>query len=368
MGIGAHVNRPCPCGSGKKLKKCCIDKVKILSPEETKRVVQQARPQSCVAPVEALGPCKQHAIDSHLIQRARLARFAQNGEVLQISTDFTAAHAGTPTVIAARPINVSRATVFSGFCAEHDSEIFKPIEQESLVPTKHQAGLLAYRSIAARYHSALHLDGIIPFIEDQLEPKFGEVKFTAESLPKLGYAMTRIRHFRESIQDWTRYKKRWDQILLQRDESDFEALVVRFEEELGVATSVVFAPECDAQGTRLLDMTQRLPALPMMHLSIIPDPAGTVAVLVWHRQDIASERFVSSLEAADRDVLGSVLIRIAYEYSSPVMGVQWWVSLPSEVGQDLISRRHKLPEERSSKCLVDDPLLPKSRVQPCRRL
>ena len=79
-------NEPCPCGSGKKYKKCCLDK-----PEEQRyaeavsnsinNIKNEARIKNCLHPNH--DECSEKIVKAHAIQNNRiLNRIAEQGMVI----------------------------------------------------------------------------------------------------------------------------------------------------------------------------------------------------------------------------------------------------------------------------------------------
>jgi hypothetical protein len=73
-------NDPCPCNSGKKAKRCCLNKIKFLAnlpPNVRERVVANALLQRI------------HAPDLKMVERAREAARQGNGRTIQEILDET---------------------------------------------------------------------------------------------------------------------------------------------------------------------------------------------------------------------------------------------------------------------------------------
>jgi len=111
-------NQPCLCGSGKKYKKCCIDKTYedkymeafIVSNQNLKR---ESRIKQCLHPNS--DECSPNIINAHAIQNNRiLIKLAVDGCV--ISTDGLSHMIFQDAQSKGRRI----ATTFTGFCAYHD--------------------------------------------------------------------------------------------------------------------------------------------------------------------------------------------------------------------------------------------------------
>ena len=121
-------NDLCPCGSGKKYKKCCIkkeDNASFSNPinflANYKTVRNEARIKQCLYPDSK--SCSERIIGAHSIQNNKiLKRISSNGIVYM------------PCPKAYNPFAVmtkwgrNEASVFTGFCGHHDKIVFQPIE------------------------------------------------------------------------------------------------------------------------------------------------------------------------------------------------------------------------------------------------
>ena len=78
-------NAPCPCGSGKKYKKCCLNKSKIQFPAEAafdaqKSLKKDGQIKQCLHPNK--DECTDKIVKAHAIQNNRiLTKIAENGWV-----------------------------------------------------------------------------------------------------------------------------------------------------------------------------------------------------------------------------------------------------------------------------------------------
>ncbi|MFC6647051.1 hypothetical protein ACFQBQ_16010 [Granulicella cerasi] len=109
----------------------------------------------CLAPGDE---CKSHAINSHSIQNAKvLDLLSRNGHVKMIKYEMKK----DDFIIAFQDIGRNQASTFGGFCSDHDTEIFKPIDLQQIDEANtEQLFLLAYRSVAKEVHSSMQAASI----------------------------------------------------------------------------------------------------------------------------------------------------------------------------------------------------------------
>lgn len=143
-------NESCPCGSGKKYKKCCLDKsdeqrlaeAVLRSSENLKN---EAHIKQCLHPNK--DECDEKIIKAHAIQNNRiLNKISENGMIISMD--------GVQHLIFQTAETKGRkiATVFTGFCKYHDKILFQEIEDKPFTCTSKQLFLLTYRTMAWHYH------------------------------------------------------------------------------------------------------------------------------------------------------------------------------------------------------------------------
>ena len=97
--------------------------------------------------------CSQQVIRAHSIQNGQaIELLAEDDHVIAIQPHYSA----TAPELQFRPIGRSEASTFPGFCNQHETEIFRPLDIKPLDTTdKEQLFLLAYRSISRELHAIM---------------------------------------------------------------------------------------------------------------------------------------------------------------------------------------------------------------------
>src|SRR5690348_1650773 len=97
--------------------------------------------------------CNQPAIRAHSIQnRQTIALLEQDNHVLAWQPRFS--QAGPD--VALRRIGRNDASTFAGFCNQHDTELFRPLDTKPLdAADREQLFLLAYRGITCELHAIM---------------------------------------------------------------------------------------------------------------------------------------------------------------------------------------------------------------------
>lgn len=115
--------------------------------------------------------CTEDAISSHSIQRALLKTISDTtNHIYQFSVKAELTFDGEIEVIVEK-IGVNKASVFSGYCSEHDTNLFLPIESQPLEEHNiEQSFLLLLRSLNREYFASkkayfLFRDTIAPIVQ-----------------------------------------------------------------------------------------------------------------------------------------------------------------------------------------------------------
>ena len=96
--------------------------------------------------------CKATAIRAHSIQNSQvLDLLARDGHVKGLTRRIDKDNG---PIISFDDVGQNQATVFEGFCSEHDSDIFKAIDRNPFCLTEHLF-LVAYRAVARELHAQM---------------------------------------------------------------------------------------------------------------------------------------------------------------------------------------------------------------------
>ncbi len=142
-----RMNDTCWCRSGRKHKKCHWRRehsvpLKLHEADEIKRSLLFPRGARCQFH-GAAGACMSPAIKSHLVGKsAALRPIAEDEHVYSVAASVSLLH---KELLALR--GTSRASVFPGFCAEHDRSLFSHVDNPTGPLDARAATLLSYRAV-----------------------------------------------------------------------------------------------------------------------------------------------------------------------------------------------------------------------------
>lgn len=285
-------NEPCPCGSGKKYKKCCLDK-----PEEQRyaeavsnsinNIKNEARIKNCLHPNH--DECSEKIVKAHAIQNNRiLNRIAEQGMV--ITMDGTEHLVFQSSDIKGRKI----ATTFTGFCSYHDKALFQEIEDKDFLGTDKQVFLLTYRTMAWHYHKKL--------VQINAEC----IKY--EKMLNQGYDMSRTNDYIEFLtalklgfNDNAIEKEKIDKALLCEQYDKIHSWCWEIDYEVNFAVSMMHELEHDILGKRINDL-EKDTDIKKIYLNIFPSKGKSFCIWSWlHDNDCVYKPFAEQFSALSVD-------------------------------------------------------------------
>lgn len=274
MGYKIGRNDPCPCGSGKKYKKCCMGKADnpVFSditnlPLIHKEMRKTARLKECLYPDHS--HCSEKIIGAHSIQNNKiLAKISDNGKVYMPAVK--------PEVSFALQKEYGRkeASVFTGFCGYHDKTVFQPIEDCDFTGSEEQIFLYIYRAFALEYHKKQEAV--------RMEQQFFSNKPSIINMP--GYMIDGKTGFAMAVDDFREEKAVFDDALIHNDYGVLTSLVWTFNGFSNVAATGGEAPSLDFESKRIQNLLN--PHIPARHIyySVFPESGKTYAIIAWLKQ------------------------------------------------------------------------------------
>lgn len=263
-------NDPCPCGSGKKYKKCCLgkeDDYDFANPanilESYKKVRKESHIKQCLYPDHT--KCTEKIISAHSIQNNKiLKKISDNGQVYmpcpKVNNPFE-----IQTIYGRK-----EASVFTGFCGYHDKTIFQPIEDKDFTGTNEQIFLYIYRAFAIEFHKKQESMEIEKKIYSKLPSLINDNNFVSP-----------FNAVKLAIEDFKVEKEIFDQALLGNNYDVLTSFVWEFPHFSNFAGSGYEAPITDLTGKILQDLTDENSRAAHIFYSVFPENNSTYAIIAW---------------------------------------------------------------------------------------
>lgn len=273
-------NDPCPCGSGEKFKKCCLDNIDKPDNEHFigaenffgnfKNLKKDSQIKQCLYPDKT--SCSEKIIKAHSIQNNKiLKKISSNGKVYmpRPKTD-------NPFAMITE-YGRKEASVFTGFCGHHDKTLFQPIEDRDFIGSKEQIFLYTYRAFAVEYHNKQEVNKMGQLIYKN-KPSLLKT-LTADENPYSGFNL--------ALQDFEPVKKCFDSALLNKDYNILTSIVWEFDKEIKFAGTGFQAPTKDLNGNTLQDLGDKDNLVKHMFISIFPENGKSYCIISWLKDNDA---------------------------------------------------------------------------------
>jgi len=305
--------------------------------------------------LESTGKCERGIVRAHLIQEALLREFAVKGHVLQ----FNLFNQCTPKEGFRnwpQPVGVDRVSTFTGFCAFHDHQVFRPIEEGPFTPTPEALFLYAYRAFCASLYTCQY--------------RFEMVKATyaavQASQPNEGNQLKRdIATNDLNLRELIPIKEEWDRHLTARAFASFDHLVLSCPKTPDIVGAMFFAPPKNFQH-RVAQWSKGRRTLDWVAFSVIPRKGGGGLVIISAKKGNQVWRdFTDSLITypPEKRTMAVVNYILCYFGEQLILSPTWWDKLSNESQEAVVNAWSASYYPRYLKGLCDwGPFTPLSQV------
>lgn len=273
-----------------------------------------------------------HIIGAHSIQKSgQLKAILEDGHVTHIDPRIGSI-VKNEGALSATTVSWNKVSTFNGFCQKHDNELFEPIDNSPLKPTKEQVILYAYRCLCREYFvkkNALSLtekcikDGSIP--RKMLEPF------------NIG--------FKHGFTSLTFHKGKFDNSISTKRYDDIVFVCYESKSKWQTQFSGVLYPDFDFLGGKLQNIGNLNATLNLLTFFTAPTKDGWAFVFAWHKSsDVTCQRLLSSLSVIVEN--GALLEDAIFRFSlscceNHAFRTSWWIKL-SEMQKKVILKRAEL--------------------------
>jgi hypothetical protein len=273
-------------------------------------------PRCCY--LQGLSPCSGGIVHAHAIQQAQIRPYSKNGQVYS-PNPLGDRNEG---VTEFRLSGVNRVTTFRGFCAKHDSEVFRPIEVTPFAGTAEQLFLYHYRALCKDYHIRL---ASLNFF-DQTISDFEKAG--------LGNQLKDIRFFREmtllDLKEIPLGKSRLDLALQGGNFGDLSGFWMRGAGIPGLLLNTNLFPLRDFLG-RPFPRRTSIALNNWVSLTITIENGLPLVIIAGQKNSPLLGQLLDSLTQIPRNRLAATLTCYALACSeTPVIIPRWWENLTSE--------------------------------------
>lgn len=231
--------------------------------------------------------CGSPAIRSHTLSKSTyLQHIAEGDHVLSWSMGWWTTD--PEDFFQLKPIGINEASTFPGFCADHDSALFRPLDFVPFQATREQLFLQAFRAHAREVHCKKSQIEMIP--DPELIAKLGGLENPESYVSSPQYDLQNYAADL-GLRDTLFHHRRLDALRAVSDHSRLEHCVITLEAvESVIACAGSFYPEILPNGTELQDFSDEEANLETIHFSILPNGTGAYVVFSFLDTESASPR------------------------------------------------------------------------------
>jgi hypothetical protein len=345
---------PCWCHSGIEFGKCHFER-HLQAPESKwsslKEAHQLNEAKYCDHPQASSSTCRGSIIRSHTLQLAgALSTIAVNRHVYGLDRQPQ-----PDGKFQYKLIGIRQASTFTGFCAHHDAELFRPLETQPFIASKEQLFLLAYRALSKEVYAKRFANRMVPLLRRQ--DKGRDVLYQV-GLQKFLYLHEQA--LRLSLRDLESAAADYREAFLASDYDRFSAYLIFTDKSPDFAVSGAIHPEFDFQGRTIQDLSTPN-FLDLVTYTVLPSSSGGIVTFAWDAESASScQKLVASLDRLPREEVPDALVRFTYEYfENCYANPCWWDSLSGEQKDRILCRISlsvSATDVRKSDCLKDDGL------------
>lgn len=268
-------NDPCPCGSGKKYKKCCLNRRddSNVNVENFRGILKElkydSRIKQCLHPNQS--ECKGKIKGAHSIQNNKiLVKIADCGEVYMPIAKNDNPFA--PMTKWGR----KKATVFTGFCDYHDTELFKPIENYDFNFSEEHIFLYIYRAFALEFHKKQEAVQMQRRMFRKLPSLINNPNATIHDL---------LGGFEAAVDDLAKEKEIFDDSIMNKKYNSLISIVWEFEKEIKFAASGFEALCYDLEGIQIQDISDLERKAKHVFFTIFPEKQKSYFIIAWTKDN-----------------------------------------------------------------------------------
>ena len=270
----------------------------------------------CLAPIGSGKTCGEKAIRSHTVGLSRDLRSIADanglvrGAKLKMSAIFDFGNG------AFEDIPVKRASVFPGFCHEHDSGIFRPIDDDPWDGSEQHIFLLGYRALCREVYAKLtNVESFMPAAINNAGGAGREELIRWNEGEELG--------LRESLRDKASMDRK-----LRSGDFRCNSHVISLGADFPLRVAGVFVPEFDYEDRRLYDLSDY--ATPAHRISVCTHTIenDVLGIFVAFSQEPKLSQYLESLKRVTKNEPRAYFAQACFDnFEHIYFSISWWNQL-----------------------------------------
>ena len=236
------------------------------------------------------------------------------------------------------PIEIQRmglrdVSVFNGFCAKHDRDLFACIETEPFRFTPEQLFKLAYRTVSKESYLKRKQFESLPSPE-----QFAEIHGIEDKLRLSDAAITYQAGLVRGAEEIESLKHILDGFLLTNQWSRLVTHALIFPQTPSILGTTTFQPYVDLDGHRLQDFENLEADMSHLSMSVIPLETGGAAIFSWpDTANSAPRKFFESIKRG-KNITSAVIHALLDNAENVAFSHNWYEQLDQKLKDYVFSR------------------------------
>ena len=345
MELGRNDN--CWCNSGKLTHYCHrmtqIEYGKFISAHKNRY-----KEKKCYAPAALRHECDR-IIKAHTISKSRgLTQIASDGHVLSglIGMDRLIKNNYERYFV---PVGIKQSSVFNGFCAKHDKELFSCFENKKFIGTKEQCTALVYRSISREIY----------ILENNIEKSYSEIpnNYYTNTPNKSIILDAILDSHQKSLKIIVKIKNSIEKEILIKKYNDLEHFIIETDIASKIALSSCVLLDHDFNGKPIERNSSLSKRSNFLAINTLSEENNNFIVLSYLKKSKSMKIFMKSFINQKADNKTTFLINLFFSYSENIyLSPDWWDTLSTEQQQRLVylCNFHQNEPNLTSKITLND--------------
>tara|TARA_R110002110_G_C13469307_1_gene719833 strand:- start:84 stop:1217 length:1134 start_codon:yes stop_codon:yes gene_type:complete len=313
-------NKKCPCGSAKKFKHCCFRKKELDVHEITEVFKRNASKRVCLVPEELSYECEGRCSSHSVSKKSVLNTITENGHLQSIKNDVYSNEG-----IFVDRIGINKASTFNGFCAKHDNDLFKRIDDFQHELDRESIFFFSYRTICMEYFKkAAQVEAL-----KELKNKSGQVQ---KQIFK-----TKLDYENVAMRDIKKEKVMYDQNLLSQSYNSIDTLEIAFDNILPIVASTSLFPYYDLDLNLLQDPDDLDTEMQMFNVNVINKENKGYLIFTSQSKNVICNKFYNSL--LNKDINLAFVLNFLFEYTENIfLSPVFWENQSQELKDIFIDK------------------------------
>ncbi len=274
------------------------------------------------------GACRSPVARCHSVSRSKdLSAIAVDGHVYSVDRAIKGVRRLGEEWTTPRKAGIGLVTTFSGFCNEHDTELFKLIDSGQMPLNEYGLAQLGYRAIAREVYTK-RIGLSLEQSAHEIPGLTGRERREHLKFMRWFHGWTRL-----ALADLERVWAAFDAAAWQGD-TPIEGVAFRLRQPPDIMVSGVVAPKWDALGDQIQDPRQ---TREMQYWTCFLCASGTegLAVFAWPKAHRSVARHMLTSLRSTHDFANAIAGYVLQTFENAVLAPSWYESLSSRARQTI---------------------------------